>query len=136
MRQSQDEGAEIDVIKTILLREEYIERIKVNLDNQGSKFGKDQVAFDHVLGLIDLLRSTTVDACEAIQQWRKVEGRRSVPFIWKGMNYLLKIPIDLNFLDDQKVRKRFCRYNTSVLRSYCKFILSRSLYITTFHHLR
>lgn len=104
MRQSQYETAEIEVVKTILLREEYIGRIKANLDNQGSKFGKDQGAFDHVLGLIDLLRSTTVDACEAIQQWRRAEGLRNVPFIWKGMNYLLKIPVDLDFLDDQKVR--------------------------------
>ena len=99
-----DENAEMEVVKAILLREEYIERVKANLFSQGAKFGKDQGAFEDLLGLIDLLRLTTVDTCEAIQQWRKVQGSPSMPFIWKSMNYLLKIPIDLNFLDDHKVK--------------------------------
>lgn len=103
-RSGVDESAEIEVVKAILLREEYLERIKANLNSQGSKFGKDQGAFDDLLGLIDLLRLTTVDTCEAIRQWRGVQGNSSMPFIWKSMNYLLKIPIDLNFLDDQKVK--------------------------------
>lgn len=102
-RSDVDENADMEVVKAILLREEYMERIKTNLKSQGSKFGKDQGAFDDLLGLIDLLRLTTVDACEAIRQWRRIEGNSSMPFIWKSMNYLLKIPIDLNFLDDQKV---------------------------------
>lgn len=103
-RSDVDENAEMEVVKAILLREEYIERVKANLFSQGAKFGKDQGAFEDLLGLIDLLRLTTVDTCEAIQQWRKVQGSPSMPFIWKSMNYLLKIPIDLNFLDDHKVK--------------------------------
>lgn len=99
----QDESAEIEVLKAILLREEYIGRVKANLDNQGSKFGKDQAAFDDLVGLVDLLRSTTVDTIEAIQQWRRIQGHPNVPFIWKSVNYALKIPTDLNFLDDHKV---------------------------------
>ena len=103
-RREVDESAEMEVVKAILLREEYVERIKANLISQGSKFGKDQGAFEDLLSLIDLLRLTTVDTCEAIQQWRKTQGSPSIPFIWKSINYLLKIPIDLNFLDDHKVK--------------------------------
>lgn len=102
-----DESAEMEVVKAILLREEYIDRVKTNLDSQGSKFGKDQVAFDDLIGLVDLLRSTTVDTVEAIQQWRRLQEHPNVPFIWKSMNYVLKIPTDLNFLDDYKVHLSF-----------------------------
>lgn len=98
------ERAEMEVVKAILLREEYIERIKANLTSQGSKFGKDQGAFEDLLGLIDLLRLATVDTCEAIQQWREVQESPSMPFVWKDMNYLLRMPIDLNFLDEHKVK--------------------------------
>lgn len=101
-----DDRAEMEVIKAILLREEYIGRVKANLDNQGSKFGRDQTAFDDLIGLVDLLRSSTVDTVEAIQQWKRVQGDPNVPFIWKSVNYVLKIPTDLNFLDDHKVNMR------------------------------
>lgn len=108
-RSEMSESAEMEVVKAILLREEYIERIKANLSSQGLKFGKDRDGFDGLLGLVDLLRLTTVDTCEAIRQWRRSQGSPSMPFVWKGMNYLLKIPIDLNILDDHKVSHRFER---------------------------
>lgn len=98
-----DESVETDVLKVILLREEYISRLEVNLENQVSKFGKDQAAFDDLFGLLDLLRSTTVDAVEAIQRWRRVRGNPMAPFSWKNMNYLLKISIDLDFVHRHKV---------------------------------
>lgn len=98
-----DTHEELDVVKAILLREEYIGRVKANFDSHGSKFGKDQRAFDDLLSLLDLLRSATVDTVEAIQQWRRTQGYPK-PFIWRGANYLLKIPIDLDFLDRHKVK--------------------------------
>lgn len=98
-----DDGTEMDVVKAIILREEYIGRLEANLANQVSKFGKDQAAFDDLLGLLDLLRSTTVDAVEAIQRWRMVRGNPMAPFIWESVNYLLKISIDLDFVHGHKV---------------------------------
>ncbi|CAM9857041.1 unnamed protein product, partial [Hapterophycus canaliculatus] len=93
---------EVDVVKAILLREGYLDRLEANLDNQVSKCGKDQAAFDDLLGLLDLLRSTTVDAVEAIQRWRRVRGTPMAPFIWKDVNYLLKISIDVDFVHGHK----------------------------------
>lgn len=95
-------SAEVEVAKAILLREEYIARVKANIRRQGAKFGKDQGSFDDLTSLLDLVRSATVDVVEAIEHWRKQE-QQPKPFTWGGMNYLLKIPIDLDFLDSHKV---------------------------------
>lgn len=92
---------EIDVVKVILLREEYIARAKINLGHCGSKIDRDREALEDLLSLLDLLRSVTLDSVEAIQKWRS-KGSTG-PFLWKGTNYLLKIPCDTDFLDDCKV---------------------------------
>ncbi|CAN0145147.1 unnamed protein product [Scytosiphon promiscuus] len=97
-----DESVETDVIKAILLREEYIGRLQAHLESQVFQFGKDQAAFDDLLGLLDLLRFTTVDAVEAIQRWRRARGNHSAPFSWNSVNYLLKIPSDLDFVHCHK----------------------------------
>lgn len=94
---------ELEVVKAIILREEYISRVRANLRSQGSKFGKDLGEVDGLISLLDLLRSATIDVVETIQQWRRIQGNPE-PFVWQGMNYLLKIPIDVNFLDGYKVR--------------------------------
>lgn len=99
---SLDTSAEVEVAKAILLREEYIARLKATIRRQGSKFGKDQGAFHDLISLLDLVRSATVDVAEAIQSWRRVQGHPK-PFTWRGTNYLLKLPVDLDFLDNHKV---------------------------------
>lgn len=100
---------ELEVVKAIILREEYVLRVRQLLQNHKFKFRNEQGGSHDLLALLDLLRSTTVDTVEAIQQWREVQGRPD-PFVWDGANYLLKILIDLDFLDDHKVsiiRHRF-----------------------------
>lgn len=99
---------EVEVAKAIILREEYILRVRANLDNHRSKFGKDQEAFDDLISLVDLLRTATVDTVEAIEQWRRVQGNPAAPFIWKSVNYLLKIVSDLDFLDSYAVSYACC----------------------------
>lgn len=94
---------EVEVAKAIILREEYILRVRANLDNHRSKFGKDQEAFDDLISLVDLLRTATVDTVETIERWRRVQGNPAAPFIWKSVNYLLKIGSDLDFLDSHVV---------------------------------
>lgn len=106
-----DTSTEVEVAKAILLREEYVARVKSTIRRQGSKFGKDQGAFDDLISLLDLVRSATVDVVEAIQNWRKLQGHPK-PFTWGGINYLLKIPVDLDFLDNHKVRYEH-------VRNYC-----------------
>lgn len=113
-----DTSKEVEVAKAILLREEYVARVKANIRRQGSKFGKDKGAFDDLISLLDLVRSSTVDVVEAIQNWRKVRGHPK-PFTWGGMNYLLKIAVDLDFLDNHKVRTYCKAVSCSKLQS-CK----------------
>ncbi|CAM9446504.1 unnamed protein product, partial [Sphacelaria rigidula] len=99
---SADEGEELEFIKSIILREEYVARVRQCLHDHHSKFGRDHEVLSHLIGILDLLRSATIDAVEAVQQWRGKHGHLN-PFIWDGANYLLKISVDLDFLDEHKV---------------------------------
>ncbi|CAM9212025.1 unnamed protein product [Ectocarpus sp. 13 AM-2016] len=100
---------EVEVAKAIILREEYLLRVKANLDDHRSKFGKDQEAFEDLLSLVDLLRIATVDTVEAVAHWRRVQGNPAAPFIWKSVNYLLKIGSDLDFLDSHAPLRMWLR---------------------------
>lgn len=92
---------EIEVVKVILLREEYVERAKINLGHYGSKIDMNREALEDLFSLLGLLRIATLDSVEAIKKWRS-KGRTG-PFVWKGINYLLKIPCDTDFLDNCEV---------------------------------
>lgn len=86
-----DPSVELDVLKSILLREGYIERMRNLLRKSGR-------VTDEAIDLVDLLRLSTVEVAEAIAVWRRKLGR-SKPFVWNGFNYLLKIPSDLDFVN-------------------------------------
>ena len=111
----------VGIVKAVLLREEYIARLKANFGRQGSKIDKEQGALEDVVSLLDLLRSATIDSVEAIQKWRT--QRHPEPFMWQGTNYLLKIPTDTDFLDGSKVRAEPIPAFTEF--SLTKFILRR-----------
>ena len=81
----------------VILREDYLERIR-----HLSETMHFHSALQKVVDLLDLLRVATVDVIEAIQEWRRPQ-KGAHPFIWNGIDYLLKIPSDLDFL--QKVLK-------------------------------
>ena len=83
----------MEVLKCILLREGYLQKLRGRLDISS----KSQV--DRVVDMMDLLRQATVETVEAIETWRQKSARA---FVWNGMNYLLKIPSDLDFLERSK----------------------------------
>lgn len=95
---------DVNVIKIILLREEYIAR--VHDFTRRSNFRRNQVAFNGLIGLLDLLRTVTIDVVEAIGRWRETKALPR-PFSWNGMNYLVKIPVDTDFLDVHEVNNGF-----------------------------
>ena len=81
------------MLKCILLREGYLQKLRGKL-----QIGtKSQAA--RVVDMMDLLRQATVETVEAIEKWRQKSERA---FVWNGMNYLLKIPSDLDFLEQSK----------------------------------
>jgi hypothetical protein len=42
----------------------------------------------------------SLDVIDTIQKWREIKGDLDASFIWNGLNYLLKMPSDLDYLAD------------------------------------
>lgn len=90
-------SAELNVLKAVLLREGYLRRL-TDLSKQSQKI------LEPGLGdLLDILRISSVEVVEAINEWRGGLNKQ-VPFMWNGINYLVKMPSDLDFLNGCKVR--------------------------------
>jgi hypothetical protein len=92
--QSTDPATELEVLKTILLREGYLKRLQHAARRRG---GQTALRAD-VIDLLDLLRTSTVEVVEAIAKWRRTLVK-PYPFVWNGINYLLKVPSDLDILN-------------------------------------
>ena len=88
---------ELEVLKAILLREGYLERLR----RMGAAAGSAGLRGECV-DLLDLLRVASVETVDAISRWRgeSAYSARPAPFVWNGVNYLLKMPSDLDFLDE------------------------------------
>ncbi|DAZ97262.1 TPA: hypothetical protein N0F65_009313, partial [Lagenidium giganteum] len=88
-----DSGEELEVLKCILVREGYVQRLV-----QASATGKVSGAhLGETVDVLDLLRVATLEVVEAIVAWRK-KKRTTEPYKWNSVNYLLKLPSDLDFL--------------------------------------
>ncbi len=92
--QSTDPATELEVLKTILLREGYLKRLQHAARRRG---GTTALRAD-VIDILDLIRTSTVEVVEAIAKWRRTLIK-PYPFVWNGINYLLKIPSDLDMLN-------------------------------------
>lgn len=86
---------ELEALKSIILREGYLQRLETTVNDWLSSGGDIP---DDVGSLLDLIRMATVEVVEALLKWRLSTGG-SAPFLWNGFNYLLKIPSDLDTLD-------------------------------------
>lgn len=94
---SSDPSTEMEVLKNIILREGYLEKLRFIFKKE-----KERTLLRHeVVDLLDLLRVSTVETVEAIAKWRRTL-LRPYPFVWNGVNYLLKISSDIDFLDRKK----------------------------------
>ena len=57
------------------------------------------VHVDRVVDLLDLIRLVSVQVVEAIQGWCiSCNEKNHSTFMWNGIDYLLKMPSDLDFL--------------------------------------
>ena len=112
---SSDPSSELEVLKSILLREGYLERLHHLARRRG-----DQTALrGEVVDVLDLIRMSTVETIETILKWKRTLVK-PYPFVWNGVNYLLKIPSDLDFLS------RFAEIET-----WLGFTLVRNPFIIT-----
>lgn len=83
---------ELDVLKAVLLRENYVKRLF-------DAFKSNSFNLEHLVDIMDMLRIASVEVVEAIVLWRKHQSKPH-PFIWNGINYLLKMPSDLDFIQE------------------------------------
>lgn len=93
--------AELEVLKCILCREGYLKRLMSSAKTVGKKF-KPEVA-----DILDLVRAASVDLVEAIVRWREIKGDHDSAYMWNGVNYLIKMPSDLDFLSDYLAIKKW-----------------------------
>jgi hypothetical protein len=93
--QSTDPVQELEVLKNILLREGYIDRLRQIC----SRGGERTILRNEIVDLLDLVRLVTVETVESVGKWRRTL-LKPYPFVWNGVNYLLKIPSDLDFLSE------------------------------------
>ena len=49
--------------------------------------------------MLDLFRAASIDVVDEILKWREVKRDHDAAFVWSGINYLLKMTSDLDFLD-------------------------------------
>ena len=86
---------EFEVIKLILLRESYIQRLQKLLT---STKGKVDLS---VVGLVDVLRDVSLECIETVREWERSQldyPNLIKPFIWNGVEYLVKMADDYGFL--------------------------------------
>ena len=106
-----EHSLDMKVSKVIVKREAILMKL-----HQVHTMNSDTVAYD-MLNLLSKLRESSLSVVDAIQEWRKsiVDQKNtntsssqspatspkllsSPPFIWKGVNYLLKLISDSNFI--------------------------------------
>ena len=73
-------AAELDVLKAILNREGYLNRVAKSARTVHKKF-KPEVA-----DILDLIRAASIDVCEAIIRWREVKQDHDAAFMWNNVN--------------------------------------------------
>ncbi|KAE9006749.1 hypothetical protein PF011_g11435 [Phytophthora fragariae] len=96
--QELDSGEELEVLKCVLVREGYLQRL-----GRASTAGHISGAhLGETVDVLDLLRLATLETVEAVVAWRSYKRSGATEpeqFEWNGVNYLLKLASDLEFLD-------------------------------------
>jgi hypothetical protein len=99
---------EIDILQKIVIRE----RLLSELNRLIRSASEILSVIKEVVELVKVLRQETLDIIEHIVAWQQqLQGQHEMirPFLYKGMNYLIKIASDLNFLDQyDDIMEYFC----------------------------
>lgn len=96
--------AEVEILQKIIVRE--------GLLNELNKLMKSQndisACLSEIVELVKALRYQTLDILEDIGAWQQVQISMR-PFLYKGLNYVVKIKCDLDFLDlYDEITEKFC----------------------------
>lgn len=93
--------AELEVLKAVLNREGYLMRLFKSVRTVNKKFKAD------IADILDLVRAASLDVVEAIVKWREVKNDHDAAFMWNGLNYLLKMPSDMDYLSQYLAVQRW-----------------------------
>jgi hypothetical protein len=98
---------EFELIKQIILRESYIQRLKSKIE-----LSKGEVNMT-IIGLLDVLREVTIDVVENLQKWERaqLDYPNIKPFLWNKTNYLVKLSFDLEFLNESKEIRSWLKFD-------------------------
>eukprot|EP01035_Chromulina_nebulosa_P032760 gene32760-43785_t len=96
---------EFEVLKNILNRESYLNRLIGVSKSVGRKYKPE------VTDILDLIRASSMDVVEAIVKWREGKDDHTAAFMWDGINYLLKMPSDLDYLDKYLAIKKWLGFS-------------------------
>ena len=88
--------AELEIVKAILNREAYLDRLYGIVKTISKKVKPD---FAEVL---ELVRMSTLETISAIVRWREAKNNHRAPYLWNGINYLLRTSSDLDYLGDYR----------------------------------
>jgi hypothetical protein len=96
--------AEVEILQKIIVRERLLGELTRLL-----RSGSDILSImGEIVELIKAIRFETVDIVEDIRSWQAFQPTPR-PFLYKGMNYLIKVSCDFDFLDNyDEVVERFC----------------------------
>ncbi len=93
--------AELDIVKSILNREAYLERLHAIVKTISKKVKPEFAA------MLEMVRAATLEVVGAIVRWRDAKGNHRAPYLWNGINYLLRTSSDLDYLGDYRALRRY-----------------------------
>jgi disulfide oxidoreductase YuzD len=109
-QQNPNSAMEIEIIQKVVVRENMLLDLHKLVENNSDA----TACMAEVMELVKAVRWQTVDVVEDVRHWRS-KLLSPMPFLYRGVNYLLKIATDLDFLDSyDEIVERYCfefRYN-------------------------
>jgi hypothetical protein len=99
---------EFEVIKIVVLRENYLKRIAKCLVNSKGKVDMG------VIGIVDTLRDCSIECVDTIQTWERTQVDYPTivkPFLWNGENYLEKMCKDHSFLNEYPLVEKWLGFH-------------------------
>ena len=117
-----DHGAELQVLKQILIRESLVMKLVHACQVGVGAGGKlKPAAGAKILELMTHVRAATVEYCARLRRWRATARDTETfavrPFLWEGDNYTLKVCNDLDFLAENAVLAAALSLQQDKLRS-------------------
>ena len=91
---AEESKCELDILKAVLNREGYLNRLERTVRTINKKF-KPEIA-----DVMDLVRAASIEVVECIVKWREAKKDHDAAFMWNQANYMLKMPSDLDYLND------------------------------------